>query len=77
MLFADTNFFTDRSADNAVRPTELDLVVGLAPRHGDPELSLIHERDMPLDRGGLVQRYLALQLRYEFEWVRRSSATTR
>ncbi|GIW53841.1 MAG: hypothetical protein KatS3mg082_0245 [Nitrospiraceae bacterium] len=77
VLFADTNFFTDRSADNAVRPTELDLVVGLALRHGDLELSLIHERDMPLDRGGLVQRYLALQLRYEFEWVRRSSATAR
>ncbi|MBI4401786.1 MAG: hypothetical protein HY581_09160, partial [Nitrospirae bacterium] len=40
-------------------------------RWGDAELSVYHERDMPLDRGGLVQRYTALQLRYEFEWVRR------
>jgi hypothetical protein len=73
VLFVDGNFFTDRSADNVLRPTEFDLVMGLALRYQDMELALIHERDMPLDRGGLVQRYLALQLRYEFEWTKSSS----
>lgn len=71
VLFTDMNFFSDRSASNAVTPSELDWILGLAFRWGDAELSIYHERDMPLDRGGLVQRYTALQLRYEFEWVRR------
>lgn len=74
VLFVDTNFFTDRKIANPVRPTELDLLSGLALRYADWELSLIHEADMPLDRGGLIQRYLALQLRYQFEWVRRPAA---
>lgn len=73
VLFGDTNFFTDRSSGNAARPSELDLVVGLALRHRDAEVALIHEWDMPLDRSGLVQRYLAIQIRYEFEWVRRAA----
>ena len=47
--------------------------MGLAVRYQDMELALIHEQDMPLDRGGLVQRYVALQLRYEFEWTKSSS----
>lgn len=75
ILFTDMNFFSDRRERNAVRPSELDLVVGVAVRHGDVELALIHEQDMPLDRSGLVQRYVALQLRYEFEWLRRPSQT--
>jgi len=70
VAFADTNFFTDRSGNNAIVPTELDLVVGLAARYKNAELAVIHEQDMPLDRGGLVQRYIAIQLRYEFEWVK-------
>ena len=73
ILFVDGNFFTDRSADNALRPSEFDLVMGLAVRYQDTELALIHELDMPLDRGGLVQKYIALQLRYEFEWTKSSS----
>lgn len=70
VLFADTNWFTDRSSSNALRPTELDWMAGLALRWGHAELSLYHEEDMPLDRGGLIQRYTAVQLRYEFEWVK-------
>ena len=73
VLFVDGNFFTDRSAANVLRPSEFDLVMGLAVRYQDMELALIHERDMPLDGGGLVQRYVALQLRYEFEWTKSSS----
>lgn len=74
VLFADMNFFTDRKSNNAVSPTELDWILGLAFRWGNAELSVYHERDLPLDRSGLVQRYTALQLRYAFEWVRHSAA---
>lgn len=70
VVFADTNWYTDRSSSNAVRPTELDWMLGIAFRLGHAELSLYHEEDMPLDRDGLIQRYTAVQLRYEFEWVR-------
>ncbi|MCE9535926.1 MAG: hypothetical protein K8R65_05915, partial [Nitrospirae bacterium] len=73
VLFVDGNFFTDRSASNILRPSEFDLVMGLAVRYHEMEIALIHERDLPLDRGGLVQRYVALQLRYEFEWTKSSS----
>lgn len=73
ILFVDGNFFTDRSAADVLKPSEFDLVMGLAVRYQNMELALIHERDMPLDRGGLVQRYVALQLRYQFEWTKSSS----
>ncbi len=72
VLFADTNWFTDRTGGRALTPTELDWIVGIALHWGNAELSMYHERDMPLDRGGLIQRYTAVQLRYEFEWIKRS-----
>ncbi len=68
VLFADTNWFTDREEGNKVKPTELDWILGLALRWRDAELAVLHEQDVPLDRGGLIQRYTAIQLRYEFEW---------
>lgn len=68
VLFADTNWFTDREASNKLNPTELDWILGLALRWRDAEIAVIHEEDMSLDRGGLTQRYTAIQLRYEFEW---------
>jgi hypothetical protein len=70
VLFADTNWFSDRSRSDKITPTELDWIIGLALRWKDYELSVLHERDMPLDRSGLIQRYTAIQLRYEFEWQR-------
>lgn len=73
VLFADTNFFTDREASNVVNPSELDLVLGLALRYDKAEIAVIHEQDFPIDRTGLVQRYIAIQLRYEFEWTKSSS----
>lgn len=71
VLFVDTNWFSDRSRRDKITPTELDWIVGLAFRWNEYELAVLHERDLPLDRGGLVQRYTAIQLRYEFEWQRR------
>ena len=68
VAFADTVFWTDRLSDNPMKPSELDWMWGLAFRLGDTELLVYYEEDMPLDGGGLTQRYTATQLRYQFEW---------
>jgi hypothetical protein len=68
VLFADTNWFSDRSRSDTVMPTELDWILGLAMRWNDYELAVLHEEDLPLDRRGLIQRYTAIQLRYDFDW---------
>ena len=67
VLYGDVNFFTDREASNQARPSELDWIVGLAVRWRDMELAFYREQDQPLDRGGLVQKYLAVQLRFSFD----------
>lgn len=67
VLYGDMNFFTDREAGNQARPTELDWIVGLALRWRDMELAFYREQDQPLDRSGLVQKYLAVQLRFSFD----------
>ncbi len=67
ILYADVNFFTDRQAGNQLKPSELDWIVGLAVRWRNTELAVYHEQDQPLDRGGLVQKYLAVQLRLSFD----------
>ncbi|WP_447979522.1 hypothetical protein [Candidatus Nitrospira bockiana] len=72
IVFGDVNMFTDRSADNAARPTELDWIVGIAFRWRDFELSVYHEQDRPLDRSSLVQQYLAVQLRFAFDVPKRA-----
>ena len=58
-LGLDANLFTDRHA-NPVRPSELDFTPELILRHGDFELHVAYERDMPVDRGGLVQQFVYL-----------------
>ena len=77
VLYGDVNFFTDREAGNQARPTELDWIVGLAVRWSDMELSVYQEQDQPLDRGGLVQKYLAVQLRFAFDVSRKDVGLTR
>ena len=67
VLYGDVNFFTDREASNQARPSELDWIVGLAVRWRDMELAFYREQDQPLDRDGLVQKYLAVQLRFSFD----------
>ncbi len=59
--------FTDQGAGNQVAPTELDWIIGLAARWRNMELVVYHEQDQPLDRPGLVQKYLALQFRFSFD----------
>jgi hypothetical protein len=53
----DGTFFTDRTT-NALRPSELDLTPEIIVRSAPFELHLAYERDMPLDRGGLVQSFV-------------------
>ncbi len=67
VLYFDINMFTDRDADNQATPTELDWIVGLAARWRTLELAVYHEQDQPLDRPGLIQKHLALQLRFSFD----------
>lgn len=67
VLYGDVNMFTDQDSGNQARPTELDWIVGLAVRWRDSELAVYHEQDQPLDRSGLVQKYLAVQLRVSFD----------
>ncbi|MGQ0811576.1 MAG: hypothetical protein ACT4OO_10180, partial [Nitrospiraceae bacterium] len=68
---ADTNFFTDRELGNKVKPTELDLIIGIAVRWRDMELAVYREEDRPLDTEGLVQKYIAVQLRCSFDVPKR------
>jgi hypothetical protein len=56
-LGLDGTFFTDRRA-SAVRPSELDLTPEFIVRRAPFEVHLAYERDMPLDRGGLVQSFV-------------------
>lgn len=74
VFFTDINMFTDKQSSNKVVPTELDLTLGLVFRKWDAEFGVIYERDMPIGQNTLVQKYLALQVRYEFEFIRKSTA---
>jgi len=67
VLYGDMNFFTDREASNTLNPSELDWIVGIAVRWQDMELAVYREEDRPLDQPGLVQKYVAVQLRFAFD----------
>lgn len=71
VLYADANLFTDQQASNNANPTELDWIVGLAVRFRDFEVAVYREEDRSLDRTGLVQKYIAAQVRYSFDVPRR------
>jgi hypothetical protein len=72
VLYGDMNLFTDREAENKLNPTELDWIIGLALRfREDMEISVYREQDQPLDKPGLVQKYVAVQLRYSFDVPKR------
>ncbi|HET9954248.1 MAG TPA: hypothetical protein VFQ61_07080 [Polyangiaceae bacterium] len=52
----DATFFTDRKS-SALLPSELDLTPELRGQFDRYELHLAYERDMPVDRAGLVQHF--------------------
>jgi hypothetical protein len=62
----DATMFTDRET-NAVRPSELDFTAEIIGRYAPLELHVAYERDMPVDRGGLVQHFAYLLLSYSFD----------
>src|SRR5207244_1948119 len=72
-LGVDGTLFTDRHAEVAQRPSELDLTVEAVGRWKPFELRLAYERDMPVDRGGLVQHFVYVLASWSFD-LRRSPA---
>lgn len=67
VAYADINMFTDRETSAKANPTEIDWIVGVAFRWRAMEISMFREEDRPVDRGGLVQHYVAVQLRVAFD----------
>lgn len=53
----DTTFFSDRREKNPIAPSELDLTAEIIIRLLKVETHIAYERDMPVDRGGLVQQF--------------------
>lgn len=62
--------FSDRQAANVIGPSELDVTYEAIGRLDPFELHVAYERDMPLDRGGLVQQFLYALLVYNFDFKR-------
>ena len=67
VVYGDVNLFTDRDGGNQANPTELDWIVGLALRWRTSEVAVYYEQDQPLDRAGLIQKYVAVQYRFSFD----------
>ena len=65
-LGVDTTFFTDKQSDHIARPSELDLTPTLVAHLGDFDLQVAYERDMPIDRGGLVQQFVYALISWSF-----------
>jgi hypothetical protein len=54
----DATMFTDKQASNVFRPSELDFTPELIGRFSRYEVHLAYERDMPIDRDGLIQHFV-------------------
>jgi hypothetical protein len=70
-LGLDATMFTDREG-NPLRPTELDFTVEAIFHFGAFEVHLAYERDLPLDRSGLVQQFVYLLGGWSFDVFRAS-----
>jgi hypothetical protein len=57
-LGLDAVMFTDKQASDEFRPSELDFTSEIIGRFSRYEVHLAYERDMPLDRGGLIQHFI-------------------
>lgn len=64
----DTTFFTPR--EKSVIPSELDLTVEVIGHLALFDMHLAYERDMPIDRGGLVQHFVYVLAGYNFDFKR-------
>jgi len=63
----DAAAFTDRQTKSIFRPSELDLTGDLTGHFGPFDVRLAYERDMPVDRGGLVQQLVYTTVTYSFD----------
>lgn len=66
-LGLDGTMFTDRERKNPVAPSELDATYEIIGRSDPFEVHLAYERDMPIDRGGLVQSFVYVLFVYDFD----------
>lgn len=66
-LIGDTNFFTDRQASNPIAVSELDWIVGVAVRWRAWEVMAFQETDQSVDRGGSSQKYIAIQMKWNWD----------
>jgi len=66
-LVCDANFLTDRREPNPFAPSELDWIVGIAFRWKGWEMMAFQETDQSIDRGGLTQKYFAIQLKWSWD----------
>jgi hypothetical protein len=67
-LGADGTFFSDRKASNPIGPSEVDITGELIGRADPFEVHVAYERDMPIDRSGLVQQLLYVVVAYSFDF---------
>lgn len=63
---ADATMFSDRLR-SPIAPTELDFTAEIIGRIAPFELHIAYERDMPIDRGGLIQQFAFAMLAYSFD----------
>ena len=66
-LVGDTNFLTDRRESNPFAPSELDWIIGVAFRWKSWEVMAFQETDQSIDKGGLTQKYFAIQLKWSWD----------
>jgi hypothetical protein len=62
----DTTWFTAREQRHFA-PSELDLTLDLSAKFAPYEFHLAYERDMPVDRSGLVQQFIFATAGFSFD----------
>jgi hypothetical protein len=65
-LGVDLTSFTDRQRA-ALRPSEIDVAPELIARFSPFELTVVYERDMPVDQSGLVQQLALAYVGWSFD----------
>ncbi len=66
-LGLDATLFTDRQSAIVVAPSEIDFTAEIILHKWDFELHLAYERDMPIDRPGLVQQFAYVLAVWSFD----------
>jgi hypothetical protein len=66
-LGLDGTMFSDRRRADPVAPSELDLTYEVIGRCDPFELHVAYERDMPIDRAGLVQSFVYALVVFNFD----------